>query len=143
MTPETVVLLQGGALTLVNLMATDAWTHARERFARLLSRGTGDGDEVVLERLDTARREVITAHAEQDAKTLTAIEGEWLLALRRALVADPEVLAGLRSFVADFGAPPFRGAASLASGTFHNSPVQGSGTQTINYGSGSIGGAEQ
>ncbi|MFH9853656.1 hypothetical protein ACH4NV_20420 [Streptomyces althioticus] len=140
MTPEATALLQGGALTLVTLMTTDAWTHARDRFARLLSRGEGDSDEAVLERLDVDRQEVLTARAQHDTETLTDIEREWRATLRRALVRNPELLTELRSFVDEFGSPESAGAGSVASGTFHNSPVQGSGTQTVNYGYGAIGG---
>lgn len=141
MSPEVVALLQGAAATLVNLMATDAWARARERFARVLSRGAGDCDEAVLERLDTDQREVVTARAEEDTDTLTSIEFKWRAALRRSLEADPASADELRFLVKEFDAPQAQGSSNVASGSFRNSPVQGSGVQNISYGSGSVDGS--
>lgn len=105
-----------------------------------LGRGAGDRDEAVLERLDTDQREVVTARAGGDADTVASIELKWRAVLRRAVEADPALADELRFFVKEFGAPEAQGPSVVASGSLHNSPVQGSGVQNISYGSGSVDG---
>jgi hypothetical protein len=130
MNPEAVALLEGGALTLVNLMTADAWAQVRTRVARMLSNGQGRAEEMaMLERLDTSRDEVLAAQAEGDTEGLADIAGEWRRILRRSLAANPHLATELRKIIDEFGTAQPTGDSVVISGTFHGSAVQGKGAQ--------------
>ncbi|MEU3795984.1 hypothetical protein AB0F07_40475 [Streptomyces fructofermentans] len=58
---ELAALTASGATTLVSLMVTDSWTHARELLRRFLSPSDPDGS--ALTNLDAARTRLLTAQS--------------------------------------------------------------------------------
>ena len=118
-------LATSGATTLVTLMATEAWTQARARFAALLGRGRSDEAELAGE-LEELRTEVVRAQRAGDAGLAEEAAADWRGRLRRALRDDPEAVAELRSILAEFA--PAAGTVvhnSISGGTIHGSVVQG------------------
>ncbi|MFE2917342.1 hypothetical protein ACFRKE_18070 [Kitasatospora indigofera] len=98
---EIVALATSGATTLVGLMATDAWTHARSRFAALLGRGRTDRDALVGD-LDEARAELVRAREAGDDAAAGEAAAEWRGRLRRVLRDDPAAVAELLEILAEF-----------------------------------------
>jgi hypothetical protein len=88
-----------GATTLVTAMATDLWTEVRERVAGLLARG--DGRRVALQRqlLDESRRQIQAAAAGDRQAASAGERVRWEVALRQALVLDPDLALDLAVLV--------------------------------------------
>ncbi|WP_330330947.1 hypothetical protein OHS33_15275 [Streptomyces sp. NBC_00536] len=98
MEPELTALAVSGATTLVNLMASEAWTQVSGRLARFFGRGGRDPEAAGAE-LEASREELRTALDGQDEDFAADIETEWRNRLRRVLAADPAAAAELRALM--------------------------------------------
>ncbi|MEU7041316.1 hypothetical protein AB0A77_09665 [Streptomyces varsoviensis] len=142
MEAELAALAASGATTVVGLMASDAWTQAKQRLARFFARG---GDESAVDgELELSRAELAAARDESDELTAADIEADWRQRLRRVLRTDPAAAEELRALLAEVGpAEGERGGPvhNTVSGSVHNgSVVQGrdfSGGLNL-YGSGAV-----
>jgi hypothetical protein len=85
MDSELAALAASGATTLVSLMVTDSWTHARELVGRFLAR-TGS-DATTLADLDNARTRLLTADTAEDEEPASDVRAQWHVHLQQ-LVED-------------------------------------------------------
>lgn len=99
MEPELVALATAGATALVQQMATDGWTSARDRMVTFFSRRGSASPAAVEEELDTVRAELVAAQGNEDEDLVADVRSEWRLRLRRTLAADPEAAAELRALL--------------------------------------------
>ncbi|MCX4551754.1 hypothetical protein OG204_08095 [Streptomyces sp. NBC_01387] len=129
MDAELTALVTAGATALVQQMATDAWTRTRDRMAAFLARRGSAEPTAVAAELDAARAELTTAQQAGDTDTAADVQGEWRLRMRRALQADPEAAAELRTLL-DEMAPPTSGTRvgvinnSMSGGTYQAPVIQ-------------------
>ncbi|MFF6988456.1 hypothetical protein [Streptomyces sp. NPDC010273] len=86
MDSELAVLVASGATTLVSLMVTDSWTHARELVGRYLTR-TG-ADPGTFDDLQNARTLLLAADATERVRTAREISRRFGARLRRLAEAD-------------------------------------------------------
>ncbi|MEU9747200.1 hypothetical protein [Streptomyces niveus] len=101
MEAELVALATAGATALVQQMATDGWSAARDRVTAFFAgRGTAT-PESVEEALETGRAELAAARRDDDEQLRADVHAEWRARLRRALVADPTAAAELRALLAE------------------------------------------
>ncbi|MEV7947962.1 hypothetical protein ACFUJX_06100 [Streptomyces rubiginosohelvolus] len=91
MDPELATLAQSAAVTLVGLMATDAWERTRDGVVGLWLRARPERADAVAAELTSTR---------EDLSTDTASEGElaaeWQGRIRRLLTDQPQVAVELR-----------------------------------------------
>ncbi|MFJ6912535.1 hypothetical protein ACIQUX_01090 [Streptomyces sp. NPDC101133] len=95
MDAELAAMAASGATTLVSLMVTDSWTHARALMGRLLARAGADSGAIT--GLDDARARLLTGTA-VDEHTASGIAAEWqtrLCGLVEAGALDGEELSDL------------------------------------------------
>lgn len=83
MDSELAALAASGATTLVSLMVTDSWTHARALAGRYFSRI--GSDEAAITDLDTARTRLLAAEARGETQTARDIANQWDAYLRHLL----------------------------------------------------------
>ncbi|MGV9264013.1 hypothetical protein ACWDRR_05050 [Kitasatospora sp. NPDC003701] len=93
-------LVTSGATTLVGLMATEAWTQARSRFAALF--GRGEADEAEAAALERSRTAIVRAQAAGDTEAVNDLAGTWRGRLRQALLENPEVAEELQGILDEF-----------------------------------------
>jgi hypothetical protein len=125
-TAELAGLAVSGATTVVGLMASDAWTQARERLARFFARGGGPGEEdAVSGELQLSQQELAAADA--DADTAADIEAAWRTRLRRVLRDDPAAAGELRALLDELapaaGTGPVDVVHNTVEGGVHHGPV--------------------
>ncbi|MEV7865979.1 hypothetical protein AB0P17_07730 [Streptomyces sp. NPDC088124] len=129
MEAELVALAAAGATTLVQQMATDGWSAARDRVAGFFAaRGWGSAESVGSD-LDTAHADLTAARQDDDAEAASDIQAEWRNRLRRTLRADPEAAAELRSLLDELSPPPSTRQAThlhntIRGGTFNEPVIQ-------------------
>ncbi|WP_405619211.1 MULTISPECIES: hypothetical protein [unclassified Streptomyces] len=123
-------LAAAGATALVQQMATDGWTAARDRMAAFFTgRGTATA-AAVEEELDTARAELAAAQRDEDDQLMADVQAEWRARLRRALAADPAAAAELRTLLDELApAAPETGQSrtvynTINGGTAHGPVIQ-------------------
>ncbi|WP_329279963.1 hypothetical protein [Streptomyces sp. NBC_01451] len=75
MDSELAALAASGATTLVSLMVTDSWAHARELVRRFLAR-TGSNATAITD-LDNARTRLLSTDATGDEPTTTDVRTQW------------------------------------------------------------------
>ncbi|QXE37415.1 hypothetical protein KQY30_27530 [Streptomyces sp. GMY02] len=105
MEAELVALATAGATTIVQQMATDGWTRARDRVVAFFSARGATTPESVEADLETTRAELTTAQHDGDEETTQDLHAEWRTRLRRTLRADPEAAAELRALVDELTPP--------------------------------------
>ncbi|MEV0531167.1 hypothetical protein [Kitasatospora sp. NPDC050463] len=119
-------LVTSGATTLVGLMATEAWTQARSRFAALF--GRGEGDETEAAALERSRAVITRAQESGDTGAVDDLTGTWRGRLRQALLEDPGAADELQRILDEFRPQlPNRGAGiqyNTVSGTVHGNVIQ-------------------
>lgn len=71
MDSELAALAASGATTLVSLMVTDSWTHAREVVGRFLARIGSDGSAIA--DLDNARTRLLNTGATEDVQAIADV----------------------------------------------------------------------
>lgn len=97
MDPEA--LTQTAAVTVVALMATDAWQRTREGVVTLWRRvRPAQADEIGMA-LEETREEIFAARREGDSESAEDLEREWRRRLRRLLAADPSVAHDLQEIL--------------------------------------------
>ena len=75
MDAELAALAASGATTLVSLMVTDSWTHARALMGRFLARA--GADTVAITRLDDARARLLLTGTAANERAASGIAAEW------------------------------------------------------------------
>ncbi|MGW2487901.1 hypothetical protein ACWCV9_11835 [Streptomyces sp. NPDC001606] len=75
MDAELAAMAASGATTLVSLMVTDSWTHARALMARFLARA--GADTTAITGLDDARARLILTGSVADERAAAGIAAEW------------------------------------------------------------------
>jgi hypothetical protein len=95
---ELAALAASGATTLMSLMVTDSWAHARELVARFLAR-TG-ADDAAIAGLDNARTRLLTTDATTDEQAVTAVRAECQTHLRELVEAGSALGGELRVLLA-------------------------------------------
>ncbi|MFD8723184.1 hypothetical protein ACFV2H_35745 [Streptomyces sp. NPDC059629] len=123
MDAELAAMAASGATTLVSLMVTDSWTHARALMGRCLARA--GADTVAISGLDDARARLLLTGTAVDERAASDIAAEWQT--RLCGLVETGALTG--EDLSALGASLRRLAAAAAgrSGTVHNT-VSG-GTQ--------------
>ncbi|KUO13098.1 hypothetical protein [Streptomyces sp. DSM 15324] len=99
MDPEVAALAQSAGVTLVTLMATDAWQHARDGIMRLWRRAQPESAESVAAELEAGREDVLAAVVVDDQETLDELRLQWQGMVRRLLVARPAAVEELRGLL--------------------------------------------
>ncbi|MFF3487306.1 hypothetical protein ACFYXC_29095 [Streptomyces sp. NPDC002701] len=97
MDSELAILAASGASTLVSLMVTDSWTHARELVGRYLTR-TG-ADPGTFDDLQDARTRLLAADATERERTAREIGRRYGGRLRRLAEADDNSDEALRALL--------------------------------------------
>ncbi|WP_405819323.1 hypothetical protein OG705_08005 [Streptomyces sp. NBC_00838] len=99
METELVALATAGATALVQQMATDGWTAARDRMVAFFAGRGSATPAAVEEELDTVRAELVAARQDEDEQLIADVHTEWRTRLRRTLAADPAAAAELRALL--------------------------------------------
>ncbi|MFE7295091.1 hypothetical protein [Streptomyces sp. NPDC057579] len=94
MDPELTTLAQNASLTLVTLMATDAWERTRDGVVALWRRAWPERADAVAAELDSTREDLAADPAAEDE-----LAAEWQGRIRRMLVDRPEAALELRSLL--------------------------------------------
>lgn len=105
MNPELVTLAQSASVTLVGLMATDAWEHTRDGFVALWQRARPERADAVAAELGNTREDLAT-----DAGMEDELAAEWQGRIRRLLIDRPQVAVELQRLLDELApgatAPP-------------------------------------
>ncbi|WP_329389051.1 hypothetical protein [Streptomyces sp. NBC_01716] len=99
MEAELVALAAAGATALVQQMATEGWTAARDRVVAFFADRSSVTPDSVEEDLETGRAELVAAYRDEDEDLMADVQSEWRTRLRRALAADPSAAAELRTLL--------------------------------------------
>ncbi|MEU2571847.1 hypothetical protein ACIP3B_02115 [Streptomyces anulatus] len=91
MNPELVTLAQSASVTLVGLMATDAWERTRDGFVALWQRARPERADAVAAELDNTREDLAA-----DAGSEGELAAEWQGRIRRLLIDRPQVAEDLQ-----------------------------------------------
>ncbi|GAA1906847.1 hypothetical protein GCM10009716_15900 [Streptomyces sodiiphilus] len=116
MDSELAALAATGATTLVSLMVTDSWAHARGLVGRLLAR-TGSGTAAIAE-LDDARSQLLTLDDTEDEQTTSDIRDQWHARLQQLVEAGDITSDDLRSLLTSL--QRLAAASTTRQGTVHN-----------------------
>ncbi|WP_157436076.1 hypothetical protein [Actinospica robiniae] len=129
-------LVSAGASTLVNLMVTDGWKAAEDRFAALLGRGEKDPGKAA-EELRTSRATLEEARRHGDARAAADLEAYWRVRLHGLMREDGDAAGLLARLLAELegSAGPadgrheingntFRGQAQIQQGGHHNTQTR-------------------
>ncbi|MFD8979503.1 hypothetical protein [Streptomyces sp. NPDC059564] len=145
---DVAALVTAGATTVVGLMASDAWTYASGRFARLLGRGSdgADGEPAANEaatalELRASRAELLMARADGDEAAAAQVEETWRERLRAVLQRDESAARELAELLDDVN-PGWRQPAgtvinnTINGGTYYDPVIQSGGISnfTLNQG---------
>lgn len=98
MEAELAVLAASGATTIVQLMAQDAWTTAKDRVLALFGGRGGNGVDSVEAELDETR--VAVGAVGQDDARLAESVAQWQARLLALLQQDPSAAGRVRALVA-------------------------------------------
>ncbi|MEW1779514.1 hypothetical protein [Streptomyces sp. NPDC086777] len=123
MDAELAAMAASGATTLVSLMVTDSWTHARALMGRFLARA--GADTVAISGLDDARARLLPTGTAMDEHAASDIAAEWQT--RLCALVETGALAGEDLSALGASLRRLEAAAAGRSGTVHNT-VSG-GTQ--------------
>ncbi|MFD3790845.1 hypothetical protein [Streptomyces cyaneofuscatus] len=91
MTPELAALAQSAGVTLVGLMATDAWERTRDGVVGLWQRARPERADAVAAELGNTREDLAS-----DATAEGELAAEWQGRIRRLLIDRPEVAVELQ-----------------------------------------------
>ncbi|MFD8387025.1 hypothetical protein ACFV2X_52560 [Streptomyces sp. NPDC059679] len=94
---ELAALAASGATTLVSLMVTDSWAHARELVGRFLAH-TGSNTAAIAD-LDDARTRLLTTDATEDERVTSDVRAQWRAHLQQLVEAGPITSDDLRVLV--------------------------------------------
>ncbi|NNN31009.1 hypothetical protein HLK59_11625 [Streptomyces sp. S3(2020)] len=99
MDPES--LAQTAAITVVGLMATDAWQRTRDGVVALWRRVRPVQADEIGTALEETREEILAAQQEGDTEGTQDLERDWRRRLRRLLAADPSIAQDLEDVLAE------------------------------------------
>ncbi|GAA2647314.1 hypothetical protein [Streptomyces lunalinharesii] len=102
MDAELTSFAQAAGTTLVTLMTTEAWQHARDSFTRMWQRWQPERAQDISRALDVSQEEVLRAHSADDQEMLGELRMQWVGYLRRLLLSDPEAIEDLRTLLSEF-----------------------------------------
>lgn len=111
MDPEAALLAQSAGVTLVTLMATDAWQRTQDGITHLWRRMQPHRAEAVAAELAATREDALAAGDAGDQETLGELRLEWQGRLRRLLAAQPGAAAELRALLDELQPPEATGPA--------------------------------
>lgn len=97
---ELAALAASGATSLVGLMVSDSWNHARERVGRFFARDRKHEDAAA--ELDRARHRLIAAQG-GDESAMRDISAEWQSYLHLLLCTSPTAAEEFRSMLKSLG----------------------------------------
>ncbi|MFI5755208.1 tetratricopeptide repeat protein [Streptomyces sp. NPDC051569] len=99
MEAELMALAAAGATALVQQMATDGWSRARDRVVRFLAaRGSASAESVEAD-LEETRADLVAARQDDDEETADDLRAELRSRLHRTLRADPAAAGDLRALL--------------------------------------------
>ncbi|MFE9456372.1 hypothetical protein [Streptomyces californicus] len=103
MDPELTTLAQSAGVTLVGLMATDAWERTRDGVVALWQRARPERADAVAAELAQTRDDLTHTRDDvaADSTTEEELAAEWQGRIRRLLVDRPQVAAELRALLAE------------------------------------------
>ncbi|MFH9393692.1 hypothetical protein [Streptomyces sp. NPDC017413] len=122
MNPELVALAQSASVTLVGLMATDAWEHTRDGFVTLWQRARPERADAVAAELDNTREDLAA-----DATAEDELAAEWQGRIRRLLIDRPQIAVELQRLLDELapgGATPSAAVSQRATATGHSRVYQ-------------------
>lgn len=140
MEAELVELAKASATAIVQQMATDGWTRARDRVVSFFAnRGAASPSaedasdpEGIASDLDRSQAELATAQQEGDEEAAADVRAEWRNRMRRVLRADPEAASELRVLLDELNpalpAQRVRDVHNTISGGTQHGPVVQTGT---------------
>ncbi|MFC9466064.1 hypothetical protein [Streptomyces coelicoflavus] len=99
MDPE--LLAQTAGITVVGLMATDAWQRTRDGVVALWRRARPVQADEIGTALEETREEILAARHEGDSECAEDLERDWRRRLRRLLAADPSIAQDLEEVLAE------------------------------------------
>lgn len=99
MDPALIALASAGGTTLVQAMATDAWSAVRGTVARILGLGDGNREAALLQRLEASRTAVLAAEGPAGDAALTAEAARWSGRFEALLDEHPEFRAEVDALV--------------------------------------------
>ena len=99
MDPES--LVQTAGVTVVGLMATDAWQRTRDGVVAVWRRVRPLQADEIGTALEETREEILVALREGDSASAEDLERDWHRRLRRLLAADPSVAQDLDQVLAE------------------------------------------
>ncbi|AKN71721.1 hypothetical protein QR97_19685 [Streptomyces sp. PBH53] len=134
MDAELAAMAASGATTLVSLMVTDSWAHARALMGRFLARA--GADTTAITGLDDARTRLLLTGTAADERATSGIAAEWQTRLGRLVETgaltgeDPSALgASLRRLAVAAPGHPATVHNTVSGGTQHG-PIVQAGTVT-------------
>ena len=106
MDPEITQLASTAATTLVQLLTTEGWQRAKERFASLWRRGQPERADAVAAEIEVTRDDLLAAQRGDDGEAAAELRVEWQGRFRRLLGALPETAEDLRELLAELTPDP-------------------------------------
>ncbi|WP_405558520.1 hypothetical protein [Streptomyces sp. NBC_01171] len=117
MDSELAALAASGATTLVSLLVTDSWTHARDLVREFFSRS--GADVTAITDLDTARSQLLAAEATENTQNIRDLTEQWhTYLLQRLLQAGSTTGDDLRDLLTSL--QPLATNPDLQPSTVHN-----------------------
>ncbi|MFJ5226031.1 hypothetical protein [Streptomyces sp. NPDC088400] len=150
MEAELVALATASATAIVQQMATDGWTRARDRVVSFFAnRGAASPSaediasdpEGIASDLDRSQGELATAQQEGDEEAAADVRAEWRNRMRRVLRDDPEAASELRVLLDELkpGIPAQQVGDvhnTISGGTQHGPVVQTGTIGSLHFGTG-------
>lgn len=99
MDAELMALAAAGATAVVQQMAAESWTQARDRMVSFFLRHRGGEEDVIEGELEASRADLTAALETGDEQTALDVESEWRTRLRRMLQASPAAASELRTIL--------------------------------------------
>jgi hypothetical protein len=84
---------------IIRAIGTTAWDAVRDRWSRVLGRGTPDEESVIAGRLDESADAIASADPADRERHAAELEAEWRGTLRAQLRSDPGLVAAVRELV--------------------------------------------
>jgi hypothetical protein len=106
MDPEITQLASTAATTLVQLLTTEGWQRAKERFASLWRRAQPERAEAVAAEIELTRDDLLAAQRDDDGEAAAELRVEWQGRFRRLLGVLPETAEDLRELLAELAPDP-------------------------------------
>ncbi|MCX4469539.1 hypothetical protein OOK41_04360 [Micromonospora sp. NBC_01655] len=102
MEPELVALATAGATTVINAMASEAWSQVRASFARIFAKQDAAVEAAVVHELEEAREALLTTQPHNDALR-ERLTQQFASQLQMQLLTSPQTREQARKLVSEFG----------------------------------------